>query len=236
MHCSLILFCVSNICGDYPKNLSFSNKKRFFCILYRWLSFSLQCNLSSLLFYSLPSSHYIVFNHHYVLHLWWLLNMCSRGTILACHNYSKLLFLLFFIIYPQYFLGLIASPLVHPHCWYSPSLTMENMCLETTFMWCEGSTGKDGTGISLSSFIFSDFITWPWALIYGWFITALIFLLSSLTMKSMIKQQPQNSSSTIFRIAVASIRLELPSNFFGHSCYSDYYPLLSTASYFWKAF
>ena len=55
-------------------------------------------------------------------------------------------------------------------------------------------------------------------------------------MTSMIKQQWRNASSTIFRIASASILLELPSNFFGKSCYSDSSPLLSLVSHFKQDF
>ena len=45
-----------------------------------------------------------------------------------------------------------------------------------------------------------------------------------------------NSSSTIFRIASASILLDLPSEFFGISCSSDYSTLLSSAFYFLRDF
>ena len=82
------------------------HKKSVFRRLYRWLSFSLQRNSSSLLLCSLPYFGALVLKQLFTLQLSWLLKMFSRGTLLACHNYSKLLFLLFFIIYPQYFLSI----------------------------------------------------------------------------------------------------------------------------------
>ena len=57
----------------------------------------------------------LVLKHHSEIHLPLLLNMCCRGTLLACFNYSKLLPILFFIIYPQYLFSLREYALAHPH-------------------------------------------------------------------------------------------------------------------------
>ena len=126
--------------------------------------------------------------------------------------------------------------LVHPHRCALEYFTMENMCLSETFTRWEGYVNNYGTGISSSSFSLNDFRTWPWTPLDGWFRTVRIVLLSSLTMTSMIKQRWRNASSTIFRIASASILLELPSKFFGKSCYSDSSPLLSLESHFKQDF
>ena len=108
-------------------------KSVFFRRFYSWFSFSLQRNLSSLLLYSFPYYDYLFLKHHSALNLTWLFNMCSRGNLLDCRNSYKILFILFFIIYLQYFLSLRASAVVHPHCWDLPLLTMENIFLTTTF-------------------------------------------------------------------------------------------------------
>ena len=63
-----------------------------------------------------------------------------------------------------------------------------------------------------------------------------VVLPSSLKMISMMKQRQRNASSTIFIIELSPILLELPSKFFGHSCYSYYSPLLSTGFHFLQAF
>ena len=129
------LFFVLNICSDSLRILSVWNLKRvFFRRLYSCLSFYLQWNSSSLSLYSLPFYDDLFLKHHSALHLSWLLNMCSRVTLLACRNYSELLFLLFFIKFPQFLLSLRSSDLVHSNIWALPPLTMEKMCLETTFM------------------------------------------------------------------------------------------------------
>ena len=142
--------------------------------------------------------------------------MCSRVNLLACCNSYKLFFLLFFIIYSQSFLILRASYLLRPHLWSLTQLTMENMCLSTTFTQWEGSTSNDGTGISSSSFPFDDLRTLPRAPIDGCLSAANIVLSLLLKMTSMIKQQCQYACSTIFRIAPSSILLELHSKFFRH--------------------
>ena len=138
------------------------------------------------------------------------------------------MFLLFFIIYPQYLLILRESAMVNPHLWALPSFTIENMYLETTFNRWEWYVRKDGTRISSSVFPFYYFITWPWAPLDGFLSTDCIVLSLFLRMWSMIKQKFRNASSTIFRIAPASILLELPSNFFGHPCSYNSFPPLST--------
>ena len=88
-------FCVSNICSDSFRTLSVWNRKRVFLRrLYSWLSICLQRNFSSLSLYVFPSSDALVLNHHSALQFAWLLNMCSRGTLLASLNSS-----IFFIYY-----------------------------------------------------------------------------------------------------------------------------------------
>ena len=84
-------------------------------------------------------------------------------------------------------------------------------------------------------FSLDDFRTFPRTHMDGCLSTARIFLSLSLTMASMIKKQLYNASSTIFNIAEASILFELPSKFFGHSCYYDSCPLFSAASHFRQA-
>ena len=59
--------------------------------------FEVQRNPSSLLLYSLPYSDALVLEHWSALHLTWLLNMCSRGTLLACCNSTN-----FFYSYLSY--------------------------------------------------------------------------------------------------------------------------------------
>ena len=67
--------------------------------------------------------------------------------------------LFFFIMFPQSFLIWIASALVHPNLRSLLSLTMEKMCLATTFIQWEGSSRKDGSGIHSSSFPLYDLRT-----------------------------------------------------------------------------
>ena len=190
LHCSLIRLCVCQISVVILSNHSlFVTEQYFLRSLYCWLPFSLKLNFSSLSFYSLPPSDDLVFNHHYALNLIWLLDMCSRGTLLACRNYSKLLSLFFFIIQPQYFLSLRASVLVYPHRWALPLITMVYMCLETTFMLQKGYTRKYVTGIYSSIFSFGEFRNFLWAAIDGWFSTAIIVLSLSPKITSMIKQR-----------------------------------------------
>ena len=81
-----------------------------------------------------------------------------------------------------------------------------------------GSARKDGLGISSWSFPFDDLRTWPQSPLDGCLSTACIVLSSLLTMTSMTKKRFEKASSTIFRIAEASILFEIPSKFFGHSC------------------
>ena len=96
-HCSLTRFCCgSNICSDSFRTFFVSNGKRVYVrILYSWLSFCLQRNLLLVAFYVFTSSDALVVRHHYVLQLPWLLNMCSRGTLLVSLNSS--------IVFPYYF-------------------------------------------------------------------------------------------------------------------------------------
>ena len=122
--------------------------------------FYLQWNSSSLLFYVFHSSGALVLKHQSPLQLSWLLNMCSRETLLDSLNYS-IFSIFFFIIYPQSLFSRRASALVHPHRWALILLTTENMCLATTFTWWEGSASKDGSDIYSSSFPLYDFRTWP---------------------------------------------------------------------------
>ena len=89
------------VCQTYAVIISelclFETENSLFRRLYSWFSFSLQWNSSSLFLYFLLSYNDIVLTHHSAL----LLNMCSRGTLVACCNYSKFLFLLLFIVYPH---------------------------------------------------------------------------------------------------------------------------------------
>ena len=112
---------------------------------------------------------------------------------------------------------------------------METICLDTNFTLWEGSARKDGSGISSSNFPLDDFRAWPRAPLDGYLSTAQIVPSSSLTMTSMIKKRIYNASYTISRIVESSILFELPSKFFGHSCYSDSSPPFSAASHFRKA-
>ena len=139
-----LFFCVSNICSDSFRTLFVWNGKIvFFRRLYSWLSFCLKRILLYVSLYAFPSSDALVLKHHSELQLSWLLNMCSRGTLLASLSSSIVFFLLFFIMQPQYFLSQRASALVHPHFWALILLTMENMCLAITFTRCEGYARKD---------------------------------------------------------------------------------------------
>ena len=184
-------FCVSNICSDSFRTLSVWDGKRVFLRrLYSWLSFCLQRNSSSLLLYAFPSSDALVLNHHSALQLSWLLNMCSRGALIASLNYSIVFSLFFFIIYPQSFLSRRAYAWVHPHRISILSLTMEKMCFATAFTQWEGSTRKDGLGISSWRFPFDDLRTWPQAPLDGLLSTAHIVLSLPLTMTSIITDLP----------------------------------------------
>ena len=142
---------------------------RFFAAVF--LSFSL---------YVFPYSGDLVLKHHFAIQFAWLLNMCSRGILLASLNSSTFFSLFFFIMYPQYFLSRRASALVHPHRRSLLSLTMENMCFATTFTRWEGSARKDGSEISVWSFPFGDLRTWPRATLDGCLSTARIVISLSL--------------------------------------------------------
>ena len=99
-------FCVSNICSDSFRTLSVWNGKiAFLRRLYSSLSFCLQRNLLSLSLYVFPYSDALVLKHHSALQFSRLLNMCSRGTLLASLNSLIVFFLFFFIMYPQSFLS-----------------------------------------------------------------------------------------------------------------------------------
>ena len=113
--------------------------------------------------------------------------MCSRGTLLASLKSSIVFSLIFFVMYPQYFLSQRSISSVYPHCWSLLSLTMENMCLTTTFTRGEVSARKDGSEISSSSFPSDEFRTRPQSYLDVLLSTARIVLSSSLTMTSMIK-------------------------------------------------
>ena len=94
-------FCVSNICSNYFRNLSVWNGKIVFLRrLYSWFLFCLQQNSSSLLLYVFPSSDALVLKHYSALQLSWLLNMCSRGTLLASLNSSIFFPILFYRVPP----------------------------------------------------------------------------------------------------------------------------------------
>ena len=101
--------------------------------------------------------------------------------------------LLFFIIYSQYFFSRRESALVHPHCWDPLSLTMENMCLATTFPRCEVYASNYVSGVFSSIFTLDDFRNWPQGPLGGCLITACIDLSSFLTMTSMIESWLYNS-------------------------------------------
>ena len=150
------------------------------------MSFSLQRNSLYLSFYSLPSIDALDLKHHSVLQCSWFLNMLPRGNLLAFCNHN-ILFILFFIIYPQSFLIWRESTLVNPHLCAFPSLTMTKTCLETTSTQWEESTRKDGTDVSLSRLHFDGLINCPRAPLDGFLSTAHIVLPCSLTMISLIK-------------------------------------------------
>ena len=170
-------FCVSKICSDSFRTFSVWNVKIvFFRILYSWLSFCLQWNSSSVSLDIFPSSGTLVLKHHSALQLSWLLNMCTRGTWIASLNSSIIFYLLFFIMYSKSFLSWIASALVYPHHWSLIYLTMEKMCLATTFTRWEGSARKYGSWISSSSFPLDDFRNRPRAPLDGCLNTARIVL------------------------------------------------------------
>ena len=156
--------------------------------------------------------------------------MCSRGTLLAWINSSIVSPLFFFIVHTQYFLSRVESDFLHPHHLDLISLTLENICLSTTFTRWEKSERKYSSGISPWSFTLNVFRTWPQAPVDGCLSTYCIVLSSSLMVTSMIKKRLYNASSIIFIIAEASIVFELPSRFFGNSCSSDSSPLFYAAS------
>ena len=90
--------CVPNICSDSFRTSSVWNGRIvFFGILYSQLSFCLQSNSSSLLWYVFYYIDALVLKHKST-QLSWLLNMCSRRTLLASHNSSIVSPPLFFII------------------------------------------------------------------------------------------------------------------------------------------
>ena len=101
----------------------------------------------------------VVLRHHFSLQLSWLLNKCSRVTLLVSLKYSIDFSLLCFIVYLQSFLIQRAYDLVHPHHWALLLLEMENMCLATIFTRWEGSARKDGSSIYSSGFNLDDFRT-----------------------------------------------------------------------------
>ena len=161
--------------------------------------------------------------------------MCLRRTLLACWSSSKLLFLLFFIIYPQNFLSRISYPLLYPHWWFLPSLTMENMWLVTTFTKWEVSARKDGTGIYHQVFLLmTSQLDLGHLLMNDWAHIPL-FYHCQLQWKKWLKKL-SIASSTIFRIALSSIILELPSKFFGNICSSDFLPFCFQHSFSWQYF
>ena len=171
-------FGVSNICSDSFKTSSVWNgKKVFFRRFYSWLSFCLQRNSSSFLLYVFPSYDALDLKHHSALQLELLLNVCSIGTLLDSLNSSIVFSLLFFIMYPKYFLSWRASDLLHLHHWALLLWKMENMCLATTFTLWEVSEGKYGSGVSSSSFPLDELRTWPRAPLDGFLSTAHIVLL-----------------------------------------------------------
>ena len=167
---------LSNICSDYFITSSVWNGKIvFFRRLYSWLS--------------LFAEEFIVF---FVVCLYFFWCSCVEAPIFTTivtivkHVFKRNLTcltqlfdcfsLLFFIVYPQYFLSWRVSDLVHPHRWSLILLKMENMCLHETFTSWEGSSRKNGSGTLSSSFNFDDFRTWPWEPLDGCLITARIVL------------------------------------------------------------
>ena len=71
-----------------------------------------------------------------------------EGNLTCLNQLFNCFYLLFFILHPQSFFTRRASALVHPHWWALLSLTMENMCLATTFTRWEGFARNDGSEIS----------------------------------------------------------------------------------------
>ena len=101
----------------------------FFRILCSWLSFYLQRNSSSVSLYVFSSSNNLFLKNHYALQFSWLLNMCSRETLLTSLNYSIVFSQFFFIIYPQYFFSLRAPDSVHQVNLYLYHMSLVNLKL-----------------------------------------------------------------------------------------------------------
>ena len=87
--CWFILLCVKHMQWLSQNFVCLKQKILFFRRLYNRFYFFLQQDVSSLLLYSFPSSDALVLENHFALQLSWLLNMCSRRTLLICHNSSK---------------------------------------------------------------------------------------------------------------------------------------------------
>ena len=89
------------------------------------------------------------------------------------------------------------------------------MCLATTFTWCKGSARKDGSGISSSNVSFGWIQSFTsetfWWMLEDSSYCAVIVADDDINGK----KQLYNASSTIFRIAEASILFKLPKNSLG---------------------
>ena len=138
-----VFLCVKHM-QWFSQNFVCLKRKRGFKVVVQLVVILFQQNSSSLPLYSLPSSDTLVLKHYYALHLSWLLNMCSRVTLLACRNSSKLLFLFLFIIYPKHLLILISSALMHPHLWDLPLLTMKGKDMLSINPHSMGGIYKEG--------------------------------------------------------------------------------------------
>ena len=97
LFCSLIIFCFVKHNQWFFQNFVCLKQKN---IIFQEMLFCLQHNSSSLLFYVFTYCDSLVLKHHSALQLSSLLNMCSRGTLLASLNSSMFFPLLFYRAHP----------------------------------------------------------------------------------------------------------------------------------------
>ena len=77
--------------------------------------------------------------------------LCHIQNYRSLHNFWASLEVLWALVpwlFIMFIIFIICSRwTLHPHCWASLLLTMENMCIATTITRWEGSVRKDGSGI-----------------------------------------------------------------------------------------
>ena len=158
-----------------------------------------------------------------------ILNMCLRENSLDCRNSSTKDIYIFICHIPLIFLESesicfgASTPLILIIAKNGKYLLINNLHVM-------GRKRKEiWDWYFFIKFTFDGFRTWPRAPIHGLLGTVCIVLSSLLTMTSIITHKWRNASSNIFRTAPASILLELTSKFFGKSCYSTCYPILTVA-------